>query len=59
MGWKNKFDWKNWHQSLKFPSWKLMEESRLNNYNNIFSKGYAENWWKEMFIIDSVLKTNP
>ena len=25
----------------------------------IFSKGYTENWSREMFIIDSVLKTNP
>ena len=24
-----------------------------------FSKGYTKNWSKEIFIIDSVLKTNP
>ena len=28
-------------------------------YKNIFSKGYTENWSREIFIIDSVLKTNP
>ena len=25
----------------------------------MFSKGYAKNWLREIFIIDSVLKTNP
>ena len=28
-------------------------------YKCIFSKGYVENWSREIFIIDSVLKTNP
>ena len=32
---------------------------RITRYKNIFSKGYAENWSREIFIIDSVLKTNP
>ena len=31
---------------------------RINKYKNIFSKGYAENWSREIFIINSVLKTN-
>ena len=26
---------------------------------NIFSNGYAENWTREIFITDSLLKTNP
>ena len=26
---------------------------------NIFSKAYTENWSREIFIIDSVLKTYP
>ena len=26
---------------------------------NIFSKGYTENWSREIFIIDSGLKTTP
>ena len=25
----------------------------------IFSKGYTENWSRKIFVIDSVLKTNP
>ena len=24
-----------------------------------FSKGYSDNWWKEIFVIDSVLQINP
>ena len=32
---------------------------RITKYKNIFSKGYTENWSREIFIIDSVLKTNP
>ena len=29
---------------------------RITKYKNIFSKGYTENWSREIFIIDSVLK---
>ena len=32
---------------------------RITKYKNIFSKGYTENWSREMFLIDSVLKTSP
>ena len=28
-------------------------------YKNIFSKGFTKNWSREIFLIDSVLKTNP
>ena len=31
---------------------------RITKYKNIFLKGYAENWPREIFFIDSVLKTN-
>ena len=31
---------------------------RTTKYKNIFFKGYAENWAREIFFIDSVLKTN-
>ena len=31
---------------------------KIAKYKNIFSKGYTENWSGEIFIIDSVLKTN-
>ena len=32
---------------------------RITRIKNIFSKGYTKNWSREIFIIDSVLKTNP
>ena len=32
---------------------------RITKYKNIFSKDYTENWSREIFIIDSVLKNNP
>ena len=35
-----------------------MIESELLNTKNIFSKGYTENWSREIFFIDYVLKTN-
>ena len=36
----------------------IESEVRITNYKNIFSKGYIENWSREVFIIDSVMKTN-
>ena len=44
------------HKALKF---KVNDRVRITKYKNIFSKGYTENWSREIFIIDSVLKTNP
>ena len=41
---------------LKF---KVNDRVRITKYKNFFSKGYTENWSREIFIIDSVLKTNP
>ena len=43
----------------KAPKFKVNDRVRITKYRNIFSKGYAENWSREIFIIDSVLKTNP
>ena len=43
----------------KAPKFKVNDRVRITKYKNIFSKGYAENWSREIFIIDSVLKTNP
>ena len=31
---------------------------RITKYKNIFSKGYTENWSREILIIDSILKNN-
>ena len=32
---------------------------RIARYKNIFSKGYTEYWSTEIFVIDSLLKSNP
>ena len=41
---------------LKF---KVKNRVRNNKCKNIFNKGYNENWPREIFIINYVLKTNP
>ena len=38
---------------------KVKNRVRITNYKNIFSKGYNGNCSREIFIMDSVLKTNP
>ena len=38
---------------------KVGDRVRITKYKNIFSKGYTKNWSKEIFMIDSLLKTNP
>ena len=43
----------------KVPKFKVNDEVRIAKYKNIFIKGYTENWSREIFIIDSILKTNP
>ena len=37
----------------------MNDRVRIAKYKNIFSKDYTENWSREIFIIDSVLRTNP
>ena len=43
----------------KVPKFKVINRVRITKYKNIFSKGYTENWSREVFIIVSVLETNP
>ena len=43
----------------KAPKFKINDRVKITKYNNIFSKGYTENWLREIFFINSVLKTNP
>ena len=51
---------KNLGRVLKLLNFKVNIRIRITNYNNNnFSKGYTENWSGEVFIINSVLKTNP
>ena len=43
----------------KAPKFKVNDRVRITKYKNIFSKGYTENWSREIFIIVSVLKIDP
>ena len=45
--------------NLKVPKFKANDRVRITKYENIFSRGYTENWSREVFIINSVLKSNP
>ena len=42
--------------NAKAPKFKINDRVRITKYKNMFSKGYTENWSREIFIIDSVLK---
>ena len=45
--------------SYKAPKFKIGGRVRITKYKNIFSKGYTEDWSREIFIADSVLKADP
>ena len=42
--------------NAKAPKFKINDRVRITKYKNMFSKGYTENWSREIFIVDSVLK---
>ena len=42
----------------KACKFKVNDRFRITTYKNIFSKGYTENWSREISIFDSVSKTN-
>ena len=43
------------HKARKF---KVDGRVRVTKYKNILSKGYTDNWSREIFVINSVMKTN-
>ena len=43
----------------KAPKFKVGDRVRITKYKNVFSKSYTKNYSKEIFVIDSVLKTKP
>ena len=45
--------------SHKAPKFKVGYRVRFTKYRNICSEDYNINWSREIFVIDSVLKTNP
>ena len=42
----------------KAPTFKVNDRVKFTKYKNIFSKGSTEKWSREIFFINSVLKTN-
>ena len=44
--------------SQKAPKIKFSDRVRITKYKNVFAKDYTESWSREIFVIDSVLKTN-
>ena len=49
----------NIETNLNPPKFKVNDRVRITKYNIIFSKGYAENWSREIFLTDSLIfKTN-
>ena len=48
----------NIESNPKVPKFKVNDRVRTTKYRNIFSKAHSENWSREAFIIDSLLKTN-
>lgn len=44
--------------NLKSPEFKVSDRVRITKHN-IFSKKYTNNWSRETFIIDFVIKSNP
>ena len=49
----------NMRQILKVLKLNVNDRVRITRYKNNFSKGYTENWSREIFIFSSVLKTYP
>ena len=45
--------------SNKAPKFKVGDRFRIPSCKSIFSKFYRENWSREIFLIDSLLKYNP
>ena len=43
----------------KAPKFKVNDRVKITMYKNIFSKVYTEYWSRDIFIINSILETNP
>ena len=47
------------NETNRSPKFKVNDRVRITQSKNIFSKDYFKDWLREIFIINSVLKTNP
>ena len=55
-------DYSAWTEKIETnpkAKFKVNDRVRIIKYNNFVSKDCTENWSREIFIIDSTLKTNP
>ena len=50
---------KNIGSYSKAPRFNVNDRVRITKCKNIFSKGYTENWSREILFINSLLETNP
>ena len=41
------------------PKFKVGDHVRISKYKNIFAKGYASNWSKDIFVIGNIKNTVP
>ena len=44
---------------IKLLKCKVNDRVKITMYKNVFSKRYTNNWSKDIFVIDFMLKTNP
>ena len=49
----------NEESNKKDPKFKIGDHVKISKYKNIFAKGYAPNWWDEIFVIKKVKNTVP
>ena len=49
----------NTESDPKGSKFKVNDRVGITKYKDIFNESYTENWSREIFIINSVLKTNP
>ena len=49
----------NTESNPKGSKFKVNDRVGITKYKDIFNESYTENWSREIFIINSVLKTNP
>ena len=43
----------------KDPKFKIGDHVRISKYNNIFAKGYTNNWLEEVFVVSEIKNTVP
>ena len=49
----------NEESNEKGPKFKVGDHVRISKYKNIFAKGYAPNWRKEIFVVKKIKNTMP